>query len=144
MRPINRCLNKQLLDICQRNVQISSLNEKLQQFLPLTLKGHCQVGNFNKGCLTIITKNTVWATELRYSLPDLRDRFRKDASLHQLATIKITIDQEKAFSESKPIMSPTNLSLNACEAIRAAADGCQYLPLKKALYQLAAEKLAFD
>ena len=74
MRRINRCLNTQLLDICQRTVQLEELNSKLLGYLPQVLQEHCHVGSFNRGCLVIVVSDSVWASQLRYSIPELRDK----------------------------------------------------------------------
>lgn len=90
MRRINRCLNKQLIDLCQRSLVIDNLNNQLKDYLPKTLINHCTIASFNRGCLLIVTNN-IWATELRYCLPQLRDNLRSKAGLYQLSSIKIQI-----------------------------------------------------
>lgn len=92
MRRINRCLNKQLRDICQNVVQLDVLNEKLAAFLPNSLQGSCQVASFNRGCLLICIIKPALATELRYYLPTLRDALRQEGGLYQLLSIKIQVD----------------------------------------------------
>lgn len=137
MRPINRCLNNQLLEICQRAVKLDSIDSKLKQYLPVHLAEYCQAGSFNKGCLTITTTSAAWATELRYSLPVLRDQLRKEAGLYQLTSIKISIvDAQIQTCSTKPTNKIT-LSFEARHAIRTAGEQCDYLPLKEALIQLA-------
>ncbi|KTD28006.1 MULTISPECIES: DUF721 domain-containing protein [Legionella] len=137
VRSINRCLNDQLRGICQRIIQLDELNHKIKALLSSPLRDNCQVGSFNKGCLLLTTSNT-WATELRYSLPDLRDKLRK-AGLYQLTAIKIAIidnDQSIACEKDKKIL----LSSSAKDSIRTASELCSYPPLKAALYHLADEK----
>ncbi|WP_019215256.1 DUF721 domain-containing protein [Legionella tunisiensis] len=104
MRPINRCLNPQLLAICQRAIQLDELNSKLKLYLTPPLSEHCQVGSFNKGCLMLTVTNAAWATELRYSLPVLRDKLRQEAGIYQLTSIKIHI------ADSSQQTSPTKKS----------------------------------
>ena len=84
MRRINRCLNPRLVEICQRTRQLEALNSAIKQCLPYALKEHCQVGSFNKGCLIIVVSDPAWASELRYSIPELRDTLRSEAGLYQL------------------------------------------------------------
>lgn len=91
MRSISHCLNQQLVDICQRSVQLEELSNKLSQWLPTELVGECQVGSFNKGCLILITSNAAWASQIRYLIPELRDKLRTEAGLYQLSSIKVSV-----------------------------------------------------
>lgn len=137
MRRINRCLNPRLIDICQRTRQLEELNTAIAHFLPPTLKEYCHVGSFNKGCLIIVVKDPAWGSQLRYILPELRDKLRAEAGLYQLSSIKISID---AGSMEPTILKKTNkrsLSTKTLEGMVSSADQCDYAPLKKALNQLA-------
>ncbi|MDP1602189.1 MAG: DUF721 domain-containing protein [Legionella sp.] len=139
MRRINRCLNKQLVDICQQAVELDDLNLKLDHYLPETLHGKCNVGSFNKGCLVIVTANPAWATELRYYLPTLRDILRKDAGLYRLISIKVQILAEQ-YPENPGKLAKSSmpeLSSSARNSVRNAGELCSYLPLRDALLNLA-------
>jgi hypothetical protein len=136
MRPISRCLNNQLLDICQRAVQLNELNTKIKDFLPASLAEYFQVGSFNQGCLLITTTEASWANLLRYSLPELRDKLRA-AGLFKLTSIKlavITVEYDKPFVKQR---QQTLLSATARNSIRLAGEQCSYQPLKEALLRLA-------
>ncbi|CDZ75841.1 Zn-ribbon-containing, possibly RNA-binding protein and truncated derivatives [Legionella massiliensis] len=137
IRPINRCLNVQLLNLCQRAIALEELNDKIKANLPSPLRDNCQAAAFNRGSLVISTLNAAWATELRYQVPELRDRLRK-AGLYQLTSIKITIADiapqlipNKASPESHP------LSEGARDCLKTASEHCSYPPLKEALFHLA-------
>ena len=137
MRSINRCLNKQLVDICQRSVQLEELSNKLIQYLPENLAKECQVGSFNKGCLLLITRNAAWASQLRYIIPELRDKLRKEAGLYQLSSIKIAVS-EPIIHYEKPIpQKKFQLSNEAKASIISESQSCSYEPLQKALLNLA-------
>lgn len=136
IRSINRCLNDQLLGICQRVIQLDELNHKVKAILDQPLRDNCQVGSFNKGCLLLATSNT-WATELRYCLPDLRDKLRK-AGLPQLTTINIAVVEDNQNITYKK-QNKTLLSPSAKESIQTASEICSYPPLKAALCRLAEE-----
>jgi hypothetical protein len=139
MRPISRCLNSQLLDICQRAVQLDELKTKIKDFLPSSLAEYFQVGSFNQGCLLLTTTEATWANLLRYSLPELRDKLRA-AGLFQLISIKlavITVDYDKPFVKQR---QQTLLSATARNSIRVAGERCTFQPLKEALYRLARER----
>ena len=105
MRRINSFLNQKLIDICQQAVQLEDLNSKIKAFLDEDLKDHCSVGSFNNGCLLMVVDNAVWASQLRYVLPELRDKLRKDAGIYQLSSIKISI----GTMEEKRILKPKHI-----------------------------------
>jgi hypothetical protein len=102
MRPIKNCFNKQIANICNRVIELEALNAKLITLLPEELRAACQVGSFNKGLLILITADSSWATQLRFIKSDLRDKFRKEAGLHQLTAIDIKImDSPEKFTPKK-------------------------------------------
>lgn len=136
MRSISRCLNKQLLDLCQRSMQLEELSNKVTQLLPDNLATSCKVGSFSKGCLVLTTSNAAWASQLRYAIPDLRDKLRKDAGMYQLSSIKIQI-VEPSVDYEKPSPSPHNLTDKAKATIISESEQCTYQPLRKALLHLA-------
>lgn len=112
MRHITRCLNTQLAEICQRAIKLEELNAKIYGYLPEALREQCHVGSFNKSCLVLVTNDPVWASQLRYALPELRDKLRGEAGIHQLASIKITVNTDECVaitpkSPSTPLLSKT-------------------------------------
>lgn len=137
MRSINRCLNKQLADICQQAVQLEDLSSKLMQMLPEGLAGECQVGSFNKGCLILTTTSAAWASQLRYAVPELRDRLRKEAGMYQLMSIKISVVEPVTQYEKPKPQQKQQLSEKAKEMIISESQQCSYEPLQKALLNLA-------
>ena len=136
MRRVNHCLNKQLLDICQQAVWLDKLNLKLAELLPEHLRAHCKVGSFNRGCLVLVTDKPAMTTELRYSLPALRDALRGDAGLYQLLSIKIHVDTGE-YQQRKGKLAGSGLSDTARDAIKTAGETCSWPPLKEALLRLA-------
>ena len=135
MHHITRCLNAQLLTICHRAIQLEALNSKLKNYLPKALQEQCQVASFTNGCLVIQTSDSVWASQLRYSLPKLRDALRSEAGIYQLASIKITISTDALINEPKKTIERV-LSTTARESITASGESCRYQPLKDALLHL--------
>lgn len=136
MRIISRCLNKQLLDICQRSMQLEELSKKVSQILPENLASACHVGSFSKGCLTLTTSNAAWASQLRYAIPELRDKLRKEAGMYQLTSIKIQLVEPIVQSTKQPHTSH-ELTEKAKASIIRESEQCSYQPLRKALLHLA-------
>ena len=140
IRSISRCLNKQLAEICQHSMQLEELSNKITQLLPPNLASECQVGSFNKGCLVLTTNNASWASQLRYAIPELRDRLRKEAGMYQLTSIKINVVEPVEHKE-KPAQQPKphELSEKAKATIISESQHCTYQPLQKALLDLASD-----
>lgn len=137
MRSISHCLNKQLADICQRSFELEDLTNKIKQLLPENLAGECLVGSFNKGCLILTTTDAVWAAQLRYAVPELRDRLRKEACLYQLSSIKVAINTPTFKYEKQAQPKKNELSEKAKATIVHESQQCTYQPLQKALLHLA-------
>ncbi|MCA0404144.1 MAG: DUF721 domain-containing protein [Proteobacteria bacterium] len=135
MQQISRCLNQQLISICNKAEVLKELDGHLQSYLPGSLKGHCRVGSFEKGCLIITVTSSSWATELHYFLPELRDKLRKDGGLYQLVSIKLKVVETKIEPTVKK--RKKNLSNAAKEALQQIIEQCDYEPLREALSQLA-------
>ncbi len=139
MRFINRCFNKQLEELCQRSMQLEELSNKVTQLLPPNLAAQCQVGSFNKGCLVLTTTNAAWASQLRYAIPELRDKLRKEAGMYQLLSIKINVmETAEPYKKQKP-QQHHEISDEAKASIIRESQQCTYQPLQKALLHLARE-----
>ena len=137
MRPINRCLNEKLIDLCQRSVQLEELSYKISQLLPPDLANECQVGSFNKGCLVLTTIDASWASQVRYAIPELRDKLRKEAGMYQLSSIKVVVIEPLINNERAVKDVSISLSEKAKATIICESQQCTYQPLQKALLHLA-------
>lgn len=135
MRRIHRYMNQNLQSICKRVLQLEELDAKLQAVLPEILQGKCHVRSFNQNCLSIITTDAVWATQLHYCLPEIRDKLRKEAGIYQLTSIKVTV-ANSTLDASRPKSFLPSISTKAQATIIAEAEQCDYLPLKEALIKL--------
>lgn len=107
MRHITRCVNPRLADLCQRAIKLEELSEKIYTYLPEALRDQCHVGSFNNSCLILIVTDPIWATQLRYTIPELRDRLRSEAGIHQLASIKIALNTDLPSETTTKEKSPT-------------------------------------
>lgn len=91
MHHIGQCFNPKLAEIVKQVAKLAELNRIVREYLPERLREYCMIGNFNRGLLTLNTTDSVWATQLRYLLPELREHLRKEAGLYQLTSIKINV-----------------------------------------------------
>ena len=136
MLRISHCLNDKILSMCQKSVQLDDLEYKLRQYLPDVLKEKCKVGGLNKGCLLLVVDDIIWATPLRFLIPELRDNLRKQAQLHQLSSIKIQLNTTSVVPKKAFKITTQTLSASARETLTKAAQNCAHAPLKKALERL--------
>ncbi len=138
MRQITQCLNSSLASIYQEAAELNTLTalvcEQLQENIP------CHVSRFSKGCLTLTVEDAVWAAQLRYELPTLRDQLRK-AGLHHLISIRISLAPHnihpllRRYKKRSP-----QFSKQAKQVICESAEACSYPPLKAALERLGAHQ----
>lgn len=139
MRKINRCLNKQLADLCKKSIELEELSHKVSQFLPDNLASACHVGSFTNSTLVLATENAAAATHLRYVLPELRDKLRSEGKMYQLRAIKLSVLAPTGFdydTHEKTNTGKAELSDKAKANIIAESEQCTYEPLKKALLNL--------
>lgn len=139
MKSIRYCLNKQLAEICQRSVQLEEYTQIIDELIPPELAPYCKVSSFNKGCLVLGTTDAVWATQIRYALPELRDKLRK-AGMYQLSSIKVNIEPPSEYKKAVSKPKSHELTEQAKETIISESQNCTYEPLRKALIHLAEGK----
>jgi hypothetical protein len=137
MHSIQHYLNQDLLGLCQHALQLETLNQQVLALLPESMQSHCFVGAFNKGALLLMVDSPAWASQLRYLVPELRDKLRSDGGLYQLTAIKIVIVTEKPPQEKPSLKKTIPLSTKARQAINDASQQCQDEALKQALFSLA-------
>ena len=94
MRPISKCLNSKLSQICMQAIQLEELSTIVLKYLPQALRAHCHVSSLRSGILVLITSSPIWATQLRYLAPELRERLRTEASLYQIIIVQIKLQPE--------------------------------------------------
>ena len=94
MRHITKCFSKNLSRLCQEANKARQLQKTICKYIPCELRPHTKVGSFNNGCLTLSVNDVVWAAQLRFVLPELRDNLRMQEKLYELTNIKITIERQ--------------------------------------------------
>lgn len=138
MRKITQCFNTPLAAIYKQASQLESLTHLVQRHLKKNEHEcvPCKVSRFSKGCLVLAVDDPVWATQLRFELPQLRDKLRQEG-LHQLTSIRINLLPETpAIKPPKKKSREAFISNNAKRNIHESAAHCSYAPLKEALERL--------
>jgi len=139
MRKITQCFNTPLASIYKQASQLDELTRLVQRHLK---KNHadasvpCTVSRFTSGCLVLAVDDPVWAAQLRFELPNLRDKLRQEG-LHQLTSIRINLlPATPAAKPPKKKPRDAYISNNAKRNIHESAAHCSYPPLKEALERL--------
>ena len=139
MKSIRYCLNKQLAEICQRSVQLEEFTQIINTLLPVELAPYCKVSSFNKGSLILGATDAAWATQIRYAIPELRDKLRK-AGMYQLSSIKVNVEPPNTEYKKVKKSQTYDLTQQAKETIISESQNCSYEPLRQALIHLAEGK----
>ena len=75
--------------IIQRAGQINQLQSQLTLELDPEFAEHFWVGSYQNGLLSLLVDSAVLATKLKFSVPDIRDKLRKQAQWSGLKSIEI-------------------------------------------------------
>lgn len=94
MRHISNYMNSKVLKTCLQTKKINELSPLLAKYLPDEINKNCQIGSFITGCLVLVVEDAVWSSQLRYLIPELRDKLRNEAKLYELSSIKIIINAD--------------------------------------------------
>ena len=138
MRKITQCFNTPLAAIYKQASQLETLTALVQRHLKKNEHESvpCKVSRFANGCLVLTVDDPVWGTQLRYELPNLRDKLRQEG-LHQLTSIRINLlPATPAAKPPKKKDRDASISNDAKRNIRESAAHCSYAPLKEALERL--------
>lgn len=138
VRHIRVCINTTLTSVTKQAFEFEAMTKKLYPFLPLPLAPHVFVMNFVNGCLTLGVNDAVWLAELRYEVSELRNKLRKEAGWHGLASIALKVVPLCWKEKEKPIGSTqVRLSVKARTAITSLSETIGDEHLRQALQRLA-------
>ena len=118
MKKISRCINQQLTSLYAKAEKLLWLNQRVLNHLPSHLAPHCKVANFEQGTLTLVVNTQVFATEMRYRLPELRSNLRKNEKLYELITIKLIVNQNEVTANQKKECKKIQTKHEVCSNLR--------------------------
>jgi hypothetical protein len=122
--------------------KLNCLKDVVQSYLsPLAAK-HCQVGNWEKGVLTLSTPSPAWKHHIRFYHMDLLKRLKQTTLFHDLKTIKIIvtpdiIDQTEKIEKINHFPPPVPLSADSIDYIKTMVEYVDCPVLKTSLLRLA-------
>ena len=74
--------------------KLHDLNVLIKQYLPSPLVNHCQVANLRHGKLVLSVDSPVWATKLRFYMPELLAALRQQPRFAGLAGMDVCVAPE--------------------------------------------------
>lgn len=92
--PIGSFLNSEtgvLGNLIQQIELLKILNQNLTSFLDSPLNAHCTVANYANDIMVLHTDSPVWASRLRYILPQLLNFMQDQCGLVSIKTIRIKV-----------------------------------------------------
>jgi hypothetical protein len=120
--------------ITQLSTQKVLLNQ-LRQLLPSPLDAQLKAAILQQGSLTLFVSSPVWASRLRYLLPQLQKQLNeRDIHLKKVRTSILPNESTKPVKTKKP--DPPTLSQSAAQHIRETAKTISDPSLKAALVRL--------
>lgn len=109
-----------LHQLWEKNQQVQQINQTLTDMLPPPLSKHCRVINLREQTAVIYTDSAVWATRLRYLIPEVLLTWQQQAAeitkieirVHLEAIEPITSNSNSAMSPvAAPIISNTSMEI---------------------------------
>lgn len=121
--------------IKNKAAQLSHLNSLLHAQLETSLTQCCRVANFRENILIIEINSSAWATRLRYLIPELLQKLRREKEFHRLQEIKWYIRPAESEYKKKPTKS-IKLSEGSSKLIAETAEHISNPMLQTALKKL--------
>lgn len=103
MLHISKCFDKNISYIQTHGEKCRELEKIITNHLPIEMQEIVTIASFNNGCLILNVSDSVWASQLRFMLPELRDYLRTAKNLYQLSSIKISINRDQLINNSPKI-----------------------------------------
>lgn len=138
MESVSKLLKKTqtpLQRITQRCHVLKQIDKILQQTIPSPLNEHCHIANLRHTTLVMHVDSSLWASQLRYLLPNLMEQWQQETNLPEIEKVEIKvrfIHQPTRRYTHHPILSEQSESL-----LRDTAEQVSHPKLKSALLKLA-------
>jgi len=138
MESVSKLLKKTqtpLQRITQRCQVLKQIDTILHQTIPHPLSEHCHIANLRHTTLIMHADSALWASQLRYLLPNLMEQWRNERHLPEIQKVDIKVrftHQPARHYTHHPSLSEKSESL-----LRDTAEQVTHPELKSALLKLA-------
>lgn len=133
--------SRQLSEIRDTICRLQKLNTCVAGQLEKSFSRHYQVASYTHGKLVLVTHSTAWATRMRYLMPDLIKKLRKDSVFAELKAIICLIDPgiHQFFESSPPLPEekPPRLTESTRALLRRVSNSISSPELRASLLRLA-------
>lgn len=136
--PLKQILQQSKLKGLIRSVSDNQRYDYLiKLYLPLSLRGKCEVIKYQENTLHILVQSSVWATQLRYQIPHLKQQLLQHPELEQLEAIRYRVARaprtEAPRKQPRPMkrLTPDNADL-----IRDTAESVEDPAIRESLLKL--------
>lgn len=116
--------------------QIEALDQALKGCLEPPLNRHCQVANLTSSRLVLHVRSPIWATRLRYIVPDLLACLRKFGGLTLRCQVQLRVRYPEIGVAAPAVSRRLQLSAKSAAVIRNAALSIDNPELKSALLRV--------
>jgi hypothetical protein len=96
MKHITACFSKDLIKICQKSYASEKWLQIIHEFIGHPLNQHVFLNQFENGKIILAVDCSLWASELRTILPNLRDHLRNTHQCFNLKFIQVKVQPELA------------------------------------------------
>lgn len=139
-QPINHFLHSNTeisKEIVQHLDELKQINKQFHAFIDEKMRPHCRVANASGNTLTIEVDSSVWATALRYRIPDLLANLRFENNLSHLTQIDFYVKPEAVDKKANQKVRKLQMSGNVSNTLHMIAEGIGDKKLSKILHQIA-------
>lgn len=149
MKKILQTRSANIERLLQHGRFLDYITQRIKTYLPADFSDKIMVVRFDKKTLVIATRNSAWASKLRFFIPELRRSLSAENRFAHLEVIKVkvsSLDTGDATSSNTPVHTPL-CSDFAVKTIRNNAQFIKDDELKKSLMNLSqhiAEKTNTD
>ena len=136
--PVIAVLSNKKNEICKlyaHTERILSLELKLHSFLGSPLNKHCILANYSNNIFTLHADSSIWASKLRYYIPDILDFMQHECHLDTLKTIRIKVKPTTVKTVKLPARRLT-LSTKSSKFIKDIANSMTDHELRASLLKL--------
>lgn len=116
--------------------RMEALDEAFRKCLGPPLSRYCRVANLTPGRLVLHACSPVWATRLRYVVPDVLDCLRKSGDISLQCRVQLRVSYFENGVSTSPVRRSLRLSPRSAAVVRDAALSIENPELKRALLRL--------
>lgn len=100
MPHISKCFNRSIVQIKEQVDKLQDIQRVIINYIPKDMQNICKISSFHNGCLVLTVEDSIWASQIRFLIPEIRDNLRKNHNFYELSSIKIMINRETIRSNA--------------------------------------------